>query len=79
MSLDSFQAARILAPMPDQPVKTLPAAPIDVISRKLLAHGIHPTPQRLDIAAIFFSGDLHLSADQVIARLERGARPASKA
>ncbi len=65
--------------MPDQPVKTLPAAPIDVISRKLLAHGIQPTPQRLDIAAIFFSGDLHLSADQVIARLERGARPASKA
>lgn len=55
------------------------AAENDAISRKLLAHGIQPTPQRLDIAAIFFAGDMHLSADQVIARLERGARPVSKA
>lgn len=65
--------------MSDQPETTLPAGAIDAISWKLLAHGIQPTPQRLDIAAIFFAGDLHLSADQVIARLEHGARTVSKA
>lgn len=36
---------------------------------KLLAHGIQPTPQRIVIARIFLSGDVHLSADQVLARV----------
>ncbi len=79
MSLDSFQAMRILRRMTDPLLKPPLAAEIETISRKLLAHGIQPTPQRIDIAAIFFAGDLHLSADQVIACLERGARPVSKA
>jgi len=65
--------------MSDQPVTPLPAADVGALARRLLDHGIQPTPQRLDIAAIFFAGDLHLSADQVIARLEQGARPVSKA
>lgn len=79
LSLDSFQAARILRRMTEAALNSLSSAEIEAISRKLLAHGIQPTPQRLDIAAIFFAGDLHLSADQVIARLERGNRPVSKA
>ncbi len=59
----------------------LPLSPmeIDQIARKLQDHGIQPTAQRIDIAAIFFAGDMHLSADQVLARVGRTGRPVSKA
>ena len=79
MSLDRVQTVRILPRMSDTP--NAPARPLasDDIARRLQAHGIQPTPQRIDIAAIFFAGDLHLSADQVIARLGNSGRPVSKA
>jgi Fur family iron response transcriptional regulator len=57
----------------------LPPTEIDRIARKLQGHGIQPTAQRIDIAAVFFAGDMHLSADQVIARVGRTGRPVSKA
>lgn len=65
--------------MSDPTAAPLPSADIDRLTRILVAHGIQPTQQRLDIAAIFFAGDVHLSADQLIARLDAGARPVSKA
>jgi|LNFM01.1.fsa_nt_gb Fur family iron response transcriptional regulator len=49
------------------------------ISRQLLAHGIQPTPQRIEIASVFLCGDVHLSAEQVIARVAGNGRPVSKA
>lgn len=61
------------------PGTPLAAENTDEVADRLLAHGILPTPQRIDIAALFFGGDLHLSADQVIARLGQGGRPVSKA
>lgn len=57
----------------------LAAENTDEVAGRLLAHGILPTPQRIDIAALFFAGHLHLSADQVIARLAQEGRPVSKA
>jgi len=59
----------------------IPLSPVEIeaIGSRLRACGIQPTRQRIDIAAIFFAGDLHLSADQVIARLDHGGRPVSKA
>jgi len=42
-------------------------------------HGISPTPQRLSIAGILFSGPRHLSADQVIGELKLAGKKASKA
>jgi len=59
----------------------LPLSPaeIDRIARKLQGHGIQPTAQRIDIAAIFFAGNLHLSADQVMAKVGQTGRPVSKA
>jgi len=71
--------ARILAYMLETTSFPLSPAEIDRIARKLQAHGIQPTPQRIDIAAIFFAGDVHLSADQVMARVGLTGRPASKA
>ena len=62
---------------PDHSV-LLPASR-DEIAQKLQAHGILPTPQRVDIAAIFFTADQHLSADQVLARVGKEGGAVSKA
>ena len=48
--------------------------------RELLqSHRINPTPQRLSIAQILFSGPRHLSAEQVIVELRQSGQQASKA
>ncbi len=65
--------------MSDMPNAARQTAASDEIARKLQAHGIQPTPQRIEIAALFLAGDMHLSADQVIARVSQGGRPVSKA
>ncbi len=65
--------------MPEVAEFLLSPTEIDRIARKLQGHGIQPTAQRIDIAAIFFAGDMHLSADQVIARVGQAGRPVSKA
>ena len=79
LMLDTVQTPGILPAMTEQSATSLSAGAREELSRKLQAHGIQPTPQRIEIAAIFFAGDLHLSADQVIARVGRGGRPVSKA
>ncbi|HFQ13920.1 MAG TPA: transcriptional repressor [Gammaproteobacteria bacterium] len=45
----------------------------------LLAHGITPTQQRLEIANILFSRPQHVSADQVLSQLNGEQQKASKA
>jgi Fur family iron response transcriptional regulator len=45
----------------------------------LLEHGITPTQQRLEIAQILFARPQHLSAEQVLSRLNEERPKASKA
>lgn len=49
------------------------------IQGKLRAHGILPTAQRIEVAALIFSRPQHLSADQIIDRLRRKGSRVSKA
>ena len=49
------------------------------ISLLLERHGIIPTPQRLDIAMIMLAEMQHLSADQVLARVNGKGHAVSKA
>lgn len=42
-------------------------------------HGISPTPQRLEIAQILFARPQHLSAEQVLGRVNEGRVHVSKA
>ena len=49
------------------------------ITEKLVRHGVSPTPQRLEVAAILFERPQHLSADQIIGRLRGGGSRVSKA
>lgn len=45
------------------------------VSQHLSDHGVAPTPQRLEIAAILLERPQHLSADQILELLrERGSR-----
>ncbi|VAW80039.1 Iron-responsive regulator Irr [hydrothermal vent metagenome] len=46
---------------------------------RLQAAGIQPTRQRLRIAQILLTGHQHLSADQVLDRVNRTGKPVSKA
>lgn len=46
---------------------------------RLLEAGIGPTRQRLRIARVMLAGPRHLSADQVLAEVNRGGAPVSKA
>lgn len=56
-------------------------AMIDIahIGEHLRAHGITPTQQRVDIAEILFARSQHLSADQVLERVNRETELVSKA
>ena len=45
----------------------------------LKAHGIQPTPQRIEIAEIILEKPQHLSADQIIESLKRRGSSVSKA
>jgi Fur family iron response transcriptional regulator len=60
-------------------VSKLLKAQTETFAQHLLAHGIKPTPQRLEIAALMLSEPCHLSADQVIAHLRRSGSGVSKA
>jgi Fur family iron response transcriptional regulator len=51
----------------------------EAMAARLLAHGIQPTVQRLDIAGILMSESQHLSADQILDRLARSGAAGSKA
>lgn len=49
------------------------------ILEKLDRHGITPTPQRLKIAELLLAKPQHLSADQILARLQSSGSAVSKA
>jgi Fur family iron response transcriptional regulator len=49
------------------------------IEQLLEAQGIMATPQRMEIASIILSGHQHLSADQVLARVNQNGSAVSKA
>lgn len=59
--------------------RSFPPLSRDVIPQVLQAHGITPTAQRVQVAAILLERTQHLSADQVIARLCATGAPVSKA
>jgi Fur family iron response transcriptional regulator len=52
---------------------------IDVVNEMLARHDIAPTQQRRQIAQILFAQPQHLSADQVLARVNKENTVASKA
>ncbi len=52
---------------------------LDAITRALQRHDIQPTQQRIEIAQILFARPQHMSADQVLAAVNREAVVASKA
>lgn len=49
------------------------------ILEKLKRHGVMPTPQRLEVAAVMLEKPQHLSADQILDRLRRTGSRVSKA
>jgi len=49
------------------------------ILRKLKDHGVLPTSQRIEVAAILFARPQHLSADQIIDKLQKRGSRVSKA
>lgn len=51
----------------------------DSAAERLRAAGIQPTSQRLRIAQVLLTGNQHLSADQVLERVNHTSKPVSKA
>ena len=49
------------------------------IESKLRAHGVLPTAQRIEVAELMLARPQHLSADQIIDRLQRVGSSVSKA
>ena len=49
------------------------------IQRKLRDHGVLPTAQRLEVASVLLSRPQHLSADQIIEKLQDAGSGVSKA
>jgi Fur family iron response transcriptional regulator len=49
------------------------------LAAHLTAHGVTPTPQRLQIAELLFCKPQHLSAEQILAAVNRGDAKVSKA
>jgi Fur family iron response transcriptional regulator len=49
------------------------------IESKLRAHGVLPTAQRIEVAELMLARPQHLSADQIIDRLQREGSSVSKA
>ncbi|WP_126456342.1 Fur family transcriptional regulator [Sulfuriflexus mobilis] len=49
------------------------------IIERLQAHGIYPTQQRIELAEIMLSRDQHLSAEQVMQRVQHSQTKVSKA
>lgn len=50
----------------------------DILDR-LMRHGVQPTPQRLEVAAVLLERPQHLSADQILERLRAAGSRVSKA
>ena len=50
----------------------------DILDR-LKRHGVQPTPQRLEVAAVLLEHPQHLSADQILERLRAAGSRVSKA
>jgi Fur family transcriptional regulator, iron response regulator len=50
-----------------------------IVSELLQDHGIIPTHQRVEIALLMLEGNQHLSADQVLTRVNQGGTAVSKA
>jgi Fur family iron response transcriptional regulator len=53
--------------------------PAKDIQVKLEAHGVNPTPQRLEIGALLLRQPVHLSADQILQQLRAAGSAVSKA
>ena len=53
--------------------------PRERIAEHLRQHGIMPTHQRMEIAQVLFERDAHLSADQILARVNARHAETSKA
>ena len=51
----------------------------DDVSTLMLEHGITPTPQRLEIASVLFAKPQHLSAEQVLSKVNEERVHVSKA
>lgn len=51
----------------------------EAIAAKLREHGITPTHQRMEIAQVLFERDEHLSADQILSRVNTRYAETSKA
>ena len=54
-------------------------APPNPLAERLKACGIHPTTQRLRIAALLLGAPQHLTADQILAQLRSAGARVSKA
>jgi Fur family transcriptional regulator, iron response regulator len=50
-----------------------------IVSELLQGHDIIPTHQRVEIALLMLEGNQHLSADQILARVNQGGTAVSKA
>ena len=59
--------------------KNLPPLDQADAARRLEAHGIVPTRQRLQVAAVLLAGPQHLSADQLLRLVNRDGVKVSKA
>ncbi|MGB9429873.1 MAG: Fur family transcriptional regulator [Gammaproteobacteria bacterium] len=51
----------------------------EALAAHLAAHGVTPTPQRLQIAELLFRKPQHLSAEQILVAVNRGDAKVSKA
>ena len=49
------------------------------VEAKLRAHGVKPTPQRVEVGMLLLAGPCHVSADQLLQSLRRAGSRISKA
>jgi len=63
------------------PVADFPQNPLngETLAAQLEKHGVIPTPQRLEIAEVLLRRPQHLSAEQILAAVNRAAPRVSKA
>ncbi|MCG8435753.1 MAG: transcriptional repressor, partial [Gammaproteobacteria bacterium] len=67
------------AEKPGTPTSPDAATDSNVLSQRLLAHGIHVTPQRLEIAAMLFAKTQHVTADDVYRHIRKIGKYCSRA
>ena len=51
----------------------------DEVAELLVSRGVHPTPQRIDVALVMLAKPQHLSAEQIIAGIRASGSRVSKA